>query len=36
MVYAMIVSEHTMAGLAARGFRPFWRTHDASDVTRQM
>eukprot|EP01050_Picozoa_sp_SAG11_P041167 SAG11_NODE_18301_length_494_cov_27.298734_1_plen_29_part_01 len=29
----MIVSVHTMAGLAARRLRPFWRMHDASDVT---
>ena len=34
--YVMIVSVHTMAGLAARRLRPFWRMHDASDVTRRM
>eukprot|EP01050_Picozoa_sp_SAG11_P050311 SAG11_NODE_27967_length_326_cov_5.149780_1_plen_76_part_10 len=32
--YVMIVSVHTMAGLAARRLRPFWRMLDASDVTR--
>ena len=31
--YVMIVSVHTMAGLAARRLRPFWRMHDASDNT---
>eukprot|EP01050_Picozoa_sp_SAG11_P043344 SAG11_NODE_20464_length_444_cov_3.266667_1_plen_35_part_10 len=33
-IYVMIVSVHTMAGLAARRLRPFWRMLDASDVTR--